>query len=53
MAQVMTPKDSARLARSTERALQRCEQAIKRMDSVPRWSPDPELVKKYNLIEFL
>lgn len=50
---VMCPKDTGSLIRSIESTLQKCEQAIQRMQNVPRWSPDPDLVKKYNLIEFL
>lgn len=53
MDNVTAPKDLARLARSTERALARCEASLQRMQTIPRWKPDPELVKKYNLIEFV
>lgn len=50
---VMSPKDAARLARSTERALSRCEASLQRMQNIPRWKPDPAIVDKYNLIEFV
>lgn len=48
----MSPKDYKRLVRSTETAIARLEVTL---NSIPRtpWHPDPVLVKKYNLIEFL
>lgn len=47
------PKDLARIQRATSKLVDKLTKSVELNNSFPRWSPDPELVKKYNLIEFL
>lgn len=49
----MTPKDFHRLSRSTNNLVERLEKDFERNSHCSRWHPDPVLVEKYHLIEFL